>query len=148
MRARIRCEAGGPAGMLAASIYVCPYVRERRPAGSGINPLPAEHTPVGGLCLARLSLDGLVEHELAVLDRVDPVVRERGVAVLVDRVRAEHGLAVLGREDGLDDVGLLTRLGALDRVEGEAHGLVAVDRVRIRMGLAVLLGEGLEELLA
>src|SRR5215217_4905673 len=100
MRARIRCEAGGPAGMLAASMYECPYVRKGDRPGEE-SPLPAEHTPVGGLCLGRLGLDGLVEHELAVLDGVDAVVGERGVAVLVDRVRAEHGLAILGGEEGL-----------------------------------------------
>src|SRR3954447_3660056 len=110
MRALIRCEAGGPAGMLAASMYVCPYVRKGDRPGSGLPPLPAEHTPVGGLCLAGLSLDGLVEGQLAILDGVDAVVGERRIAVFVDRVRAEHGLTVLGGEEGLDDVGLRTGL--------------------------------------
>src|SRR3954454_19898259 len=119
MRARTRCEAGGPAGMLAASIDVCVPTSEKATGRKRVNPLPAEHTPVGGPCLAGLRLDGLVERQVAVLDRVDAVVGQRRVAVLVDRVRAEHRLAVLGGEEGLDDVALVTGLGTVDRVQRE-----------------------------
>src|SRR4051794_32571911 len=102
--------------------------RERR------SPLPAEHTPMGGglwpfFGLAGLRLDRLVELQLAVLDLVDAVVGERGVAVLVDRVGAEDAVAVLGVEQRLLDVFLRAVAGALDRVQREAHGLIAVDRV-------------------
>src|SRR3954470_14254922 len=101
-----------------------------------------------GLCgLAGLRLDRLVELQLAVVDAVGAVIGERRVAVLVDRVVAEHALAVLGREEGLLDIGLLPGLGTLDGVEGQLHRLIAVERVRIRVLHAVLLGERLEELL-
>ena len=50
---------------------------------------------------AGLSLDRGVELQLTAVDRVDAVVGEGGVAVLVDRVRAEHALAVLGVEERL-----------------------------------------------
>src|SRR4051812_48439639 len=110
----MRCEAGGPAGVLAASIESLCKGERGRPGRKGDrpgaeNPLPAEHTPMGGgglwpVGLLALRLDRLVELQLAVDDLVRAVVGERGVAVLVDRVRAEHALAVLGGEQRLDDV--------------------------------------------
>src|SRR4051794_27228893 len=101
-----------------------------RRAGSGTVPLPAEHTPNsgGGLWprgLVGLSLDRLVELQLAVFDAICAVIGERRVAVLVDRVGAEHALAVLGLKEGLLDA-FLGAVGALDRVQREAHGLIAV----------------------
>src|SRR4051812_42845932 len=80
----------------------------------------------------RRRLDRLVELQLAALDLVQTVVGERGVAILVDGVRAEHALAVLRVEDGLEDLLLGAVARALDRVQGEVHRLVAVDGVRLR----------------
>src|SRR4051794_36036880 len=100
-----RCEATGLfAGMLAASMTVFPGRRRNEGRGRTV-PSPAERYDFAGW-LAGLRLDRLIEGQLAVLDSVDAVVRQRRVAVLVDRVRAEHRLTVLGREQGLDDVGL------------------------------------------
>src|SRR4051812_2633381 len=82
------------------------------------------------LAAGGLSLDDLVEDELAALDSGSAVVRQRGVAVLVDVVLAEHRVAPLRLEERVDDglavVALVAR--ALDRVEDDAHRLVAVDR--------------------
>src|SRR4051795_1758805 len=84
--------------------------------------------PAGALCPGRqpdallllLRLDDLVERQLAALDAVSAVVRQRRVAVLVDRVRPQHGLAVLDLEEGVDDglavVALVPRV--LDGLEG------------------------------
>src|SRR5215218_1129813 len=91
--------------------------------------------------LADVRLDLLGVRRLSVLDDVQAVVRQRRVAVGIDRVGAEHALAILRRQqrrgDRLAVVGLVT--GALERVEGEGHRLVAVDRVRID-GLRLVLG--------
>src|SRR4051794_28138230 len=76
-----------------------------------------------------LRLDRLVERQLAVVDLVDAVVREGRIAVLVDRVGAEHALAILRGEQRLEDLLLVARACALDGVEREVHRLVAVDRV-------------------
>src|SRR5207244_9279957 len=64
-------------------------------------------------------LDHLVEDELAVLDAVSAVVRERRVAVLVDGVLPEDRVTVLDVEERVDDgravVALVT--GVLDRLQ-------------------------------
>src|SRR5690348_12757775 len=99
-----RCEATGLfAGMLAASMTSSSGAEKERRPGAGCRPRPERYDFAGWL--AGLSLDRLIEGQLAVLDAVDAIVGQRRVAVLVDRVRAEHRLAVLGREQGLDDVG-------------------------------------------
>src|SRR3954452_19006615 len=123
-------------------VWVSEGCGERRPGHAA----PAGGQPQG---LGRLGLDHLVEDELAAFDPVSAVVGQRRVAVLVDRVRAEHGLTVLDLvervDDGLAVASLVT--GVLDRLQGDAHRLVAVDRVglgiRAVLGLVVL-----EELLA
>src|SRR5215210_6960639 len=127
----------GPAGTDAASM-VWKLLRTPRAGGGKFRHRPIRRKEA---CLVGRCLDGLVELQLATLDRVDAVVRQRGVAVLVERVRAEHALAVLGLEERLEDVLLLAGAGALDRVQRQAHGLVAVDGVRVRVLVAVLLLE-------
>jgi len=64
-------------------------------------------------------LDLLGVRRDAVLDRVQAVVRQRRVAVGIDRVGPQHALAVRRGEQRLDDVGAIVALGAgaLDRVE-------------------------------
>ena len=79
---------------------------------------------------AGLRLDRVVELELAVLDAVDAVVAQRRVAVVVDRVGAEHALAVGRLEQGGDDVGLGRCPGARSR---RARGASPRSR-RSRMG--------------
>src|SRR3954464_239687 len=93
-----------------------------------------------------LRLEDLVEDQLAVLDDVRAVVRQRGVAVLVDRVLAEDRIAVLDLEERVDDGLAVVALvaGVLDREQRDLHRLVAVDRVRLGV-LAVLLLERVEE---
>src|SRR3954462_12017250 len=108
------------------AVFVVAGERRRRrpgreaPAGSSLRPLA-------------LGLDDLVEDELAALDAVPAVVRQGGVAVLVDRVLAQDRLTVLDLEEGVDDrlavVALVT--GVLDRLQRDAHRLVPVDRVRL-----------------
>src|SRR3954447_4312907 len=95
-----------------------------------------------------LGRESPVAPPLALDHLVGAVIGERRIAVLVDRVGAEDALAILGREQRLDDVGLLAGLGALNRVDGQLHGLIAVDRVRVGVGDAVLLRVVLEERLA
>src|SRR3954468_16088481 len=108
--------------------------------------------PRGNLTLLlRRCLDRLLERRVAGrADLVHAVVGEGRVAVLVERVRAQNGVGVLGVEQSLQDGGLVVALvaEALDRVEAELHGLIAVDRVRIRMRVVVLGLVGLQELLA
>src|SRR3954454_8951652 len=101
--------------------------------------------------LAGLCLDDLVERQLAVIDLVDAVIGQAGIAVLVDRVGAENAVPVLRLEDGVHDslpgeIALVTR--TLDRVEHQGHRLVAVDGIRVRRGHVVLGAVVLEELLA
>src|SRR5215210_1527994 len=73
-----------------------------------------------------LRLDGLVEHELAALDEVAAVERQRRVAIIVDLVGTEDALRLLGVEERLDGLGAVAAaLG--DGVERRGHGLVAVD---------------------
>src|SRR3954449_132890 len=96
-----------------------------------------------------LGLDDLVEHELAVVDRVSAVVGDRCVTVGVDGVRPEDRRAVLDVVEPLDHVLAAVALVAsvLDRLEGRVHGLIAIDRVRL--GVAAVLGlEVAEELLS
>src|SRR5215207_1640498 len=120
-------RTAGAAGTVAASMV---SVASQNAQGPGAEvPPPAART--SGSVLVGRCLDGLVELQLAAVDRVDAVVREGRVAVLVDRVGAEHAGAILGVEDRLQHVLLLAGLGALDRVQGQAHGLIAVDGVRI-----------------
>src|SRR5215216_327601 len=99
---------------------------------------------------AALGLDRLHELQLTVLDLVETVVRQRGVAVLVDVVRTENAVATLGvlqqlLPHRLTVVGLVA--SALQRVERQLHGLVAVDGIRVRLIDAVLRLERVEELL-
>src|SRR3981189_818794 len=130
-------RAGGGAEavsvMDAASIGVRPRGEGpgSRPAGRG-GPGPAAGGHEAWLADGR-GLDHLVEDELAALDAVSAVVRQRGVAVLVDRVLAEDRTAVLDLEERVDDGLLVVALvtGVLDRLEGDAHRLVPVDRVRL-----------------
>src|ERR1700750_3212660 len=87
--------AGWLAGMLAASKAGF-LDDDRNASGRGRERHPRPWlTTVSRLCLAP-GLDGLIERQLAVLDGVRAVGGQRGVAVLVDRVRAQHGAAVLG----------------------------------------------------
>src|SRR5829696_5730100 len=134
----------GLAGTVAASM-LCSFSKTPV-AGRGNFSAPGRGRQEA--CLVGRCLDGLVELQLAAVDRVDAVVREGRITVLVDGVRAEHALAVLRIEDRLEDVLLLAGLGALDRVQRQAHGLIAVDGVRVRVLVAVLLLEVREELLA
>src|SRR5690242_6114990 len=86
--------------------------------------------------ILRLRLDGVVKRRVAVrADLVDPVVGQRRVADLVERVRAEDRAPVPGREERSEDRALVVALGAelADRVHAELGHLVAVDRVRVRM---------------
>src|SRR5215210_3398686 len=146
MNARSRSPfTAGLAGTDAASMVVELLRTPRAGGGKLFRPRPIQRQEA---CLVGRCLDGLVELQLATLDRVDAVVRQRRVAVLVERVRAEHALAVLRLEDRLEHVLLLAGAGALDRVQRQAHGLVAVDGVRVRGLVAVLLLEVGEELLA
>src|SRR5215213_9738606 len=99
---------------------------------------------------AGLGLHRLFVLQLATLDRVDAVVGERGVAVLVDVVGAEHRLTTLRCEQRVDH--LLT-IGAvrpelLAGVEDQLHGLVPVDGIWVGILLTVLGREVVEELLA
>src|SRR4051812_4646099 len=79
--ARMRCEAGGPAGMLAASIECGLGGRragpERQPAGSGRSAPGRAYAyrrrPMAFRLVGR-GLDRLVEHALAVLYAVGAVV--------------------------------------------------------------------------
>src|SRR4051812_271123 len=137
---------GGACGWGTDAASMCP-----RRAASQVRVPPANRA--GGtlqnlIALGRVGLDHLVEDELAALDSVAAVVRQRGVAVLVDVVGAEHGLPALDLEElvdhGLAVVALGT--GVLDRQERDAHGLVAVDGVGLGV-LAVLRLELLEEVL-
>src|SRR6476659_6890692 len=100
------------------------------------------------LWLGGLRLDDLVEDELAADDAISSVIRQRGVATTVDRVLAEHRVAVLDLEERVDDGLLVVALvpGVLDGQQGDLHRLVAVDRVGLRV-LAELLLERLEEVL-
>src|SRR5262245_17373562 len=78
----------------------------------GVWPEPAGRTVVRpadpytftrlGLAPVDLGLDDLVEHQLATLDLVSAVVGEGRVAVGVDRVLAQHRVAVLDVEELLD----------------------------------------------
>src|SRR3954469_12758841 len=136
-------RTAGAAGTVAASMVWIASQNGRAPGGD-FSPLPAPRT--SGSVLAAPCLDRLVELQLATVDRVDAVVGERRVAVLVDRVGAEHTLAVLRLEERLEHVLLLAGLGTLDGVQGEAHRLIAVDGVRVGVLVAVLLLEVREEL--
>src|SRR5690349_4243218 len=69
--------------------------------GEDISPPPAG--PAGWRSGGGLRLEHLAEDELSVLDDVRAVVRQRGVAVLVDRVLPEDRLAVLDLEERVDD---------------------------------------------
>src|SRR5215208_5700848 len=129
--------AGTEAASMCCQLQSAGGPRSRAPGRSGVRS--------GALALC---LDRLVERQLSTLDGIGAVVRERGVAVLVDRVRAEHALAVLRGEDLLEDLRLVVRARALDGVDEQAHRLVAVDRVRIGVLLTVLGRELVEELLA
>src|SRR5215208_6751008 len=145
MNARSRSpRTAGLAGTVAASMVL---VASQNGRGPGAEISAPGRSSVRSVLVGRC-LDGLVERQLAALDRVDAVVREGRVAILVDGVRAEHAGAILRLEDRLQHVRLLARAGALDGVQREAHGLVAVDGVRVGVLLAVLLLEVSEELLA
>jgi hypothetical protein len=88
----------------------------------------ADSAPWVGL---ELGLDAAIKGELVVLDPVDPVGGEGDVAVLVDRIGAEHALAVLGREQLIDDGGAVAAVlaGALDVLE-ELDGVVGGEEQR------------------
>src|SRR5215208_3048160 len=145
MNARSRSpRTAGLAGTVAASMV---SVASQNGRGPGAEISAPGRSSVRSVLVGRC-LDGLVERQLAALDRVDAVVREGRVAILVDGVRAEHAGAILRLEDRLQHVRLLARAGALDGVQREAHGLVAVDGVRVGVLLAVLLLEVSEELLS
>src|SRR3954466_2363015 len=112
----------------------------------GLGSLPA-------LGQERLGVDRAGERQLAADDLVDPVLRDRRVALGIDAVGAEHALAVLRLEERVDDVGTgdvlrPVRARLLDRVEQQLRRLVAVDGVRIGRATAVLLLVLLEELRA
>src|SRR5215212_10267580 len=75
---------------------------------------------------AALGLDRLHELQLSGLDRVETVVGQRGVTVLVDVVRPQDAVAALRvleklLPDGLTVVGLVA--SGLKRVQGELHRL-------------------------
>src|SRR5215217_3236969 len=84
--------------------------------------------------LAGRRLDHLVEHQLSALGLVSAVVAQRGVAVGVDRVRPQRALAILRREERVDDCGaIVAALG--DCVADDRHRLVAIDGVRVDLVL-------------
>src|SRR3954452_7668586 len=94
--------------------------------------------PCGDLLGRRRCCDLRVERRKSLLDHVQAVIGEGGVAVLVDAVRADHALAVLRGEDRVHDglprgldVAAELRLRALQRIQAEGHRLVAVDGVRV-----------------
>src|SRR3954465_6866673 len=135
-----RFRGGAPAGVSgidAASMERDPsgLDRSRRPAGRrpvlGAPPLAVRM--LRSWSGAGLRLQDLAEDELAALHDVRAVVRQRGVAVLVDRVAAEDGVAVLDLVERVDHrlavVALVARV--LDRQQRDLHRLVAVDRVRL-----------------
>src|SRR5215208_4197603 len=99
---------------------------------------------------AGLGLHRLLVLQLAAVDRVHAVVGERGVAVLVDVVGAEHRLTTLRGEQCVDH--LLTiravRPELLAGVDDQLHGLVPVDGIWVGILLTVLGREVVEELLA
>src|SRR5216117_1995640 len=105
--------------------------RERggRPDRSGFPPRFC-HYP--GPLLGRELLDERPGAALA--DRAREL-RQRGVAVRVERPLAENAVVVLGAHDIGHDrravIGLVARLG--DRREDDLAGLVTVDRVRVRV---------------
>src|ERR1700754_4310106 len=111
------CESPWPPAMRGRAAWPAPVTGRSFTCGSA----------------ARVGLDDLVERQLAVLDLVQTVIGERGVAVLVDVVRAEHRLTALGRvhlvDDGLALVALVA--GLLYGVQDELHRLVPVDGVRL-----------------
>src|SRR6185437_4770695 len=110
----------GRAGRVAASISGS--FSERAAAGSEPSPAPGLRRHWVAISAAGLGLDDLLELHLSTLECEDAVVGQRRVAVLVDRVRPEHALAVLGVEQRLQHVLLLAGLRTLDRVDREAHG--------------------------
>src|SRR4051794_2245758 len=118
-------RGGGLVGAEAASIGTVEVTPAEGTAGAAPSPVPAS-------CLL-LRDDLLLVLRHSCLDRVEAVVRERRVAVLVDRVRPDDRLAVLRVEERLDDGGAIVGLGAgaLQRVEGQSHRLVPVDPVRV-----------------
>src|SRR4051794_31169898 len=71
--------------------------------------------PTSRANLGGRGLDDLVEGELAAFDAVSAVVRQRRVAVLVDRVGAQDGLPVLDLVERVDHgllvVALVTGVG-------------------------------------
>src|SRR4051812_262722 len=81
-----------------------------------------------------LGLHCLGEHQLAALDGVRAVERERGVTVLVDLVRPEDAVLLLGREERVHRL-LAVAATLRDGVEHGAHGLIAVHRIRIDLVL-------------
>src|SRR3954451_24645457 len=101
--------------------------------------------PCGDLLGRRRLRDLRVERRKSLLDHVQAVIGESGVAVLVDAVGADHALAVLRGQDrvhdglaGRLDVTAELRLRALQRVQAEGHRLVSVDGVRVD-GLGLVL---------
>src|ERR1700743_2668192 len=77
----------------------------------------------------RLQEDGVARRT----DLVETVRLQGRVPVLVEPVGAEHGIAILDREQRLEHVGAVVPIGsqARDRVEPELHRLVTVDGIRI-----------------
>src|SRR5687767_1512929 len=92
----------GRAGRAAASMGRS-YAGARGPGA--YRPAPAAPADSAGGDQALVGDDLLRVLGLAALDHVEPVVGERGVPVLVDRVGAEHALAVLLLEKQLGHLG-------------------------------------------
>src|SRR3954471_19190891 len=98
VRTAVQKVEGGRTATEAASKSVSltlPVRGAGRPEG---RPAYANWCVLAGLCL-----DDLVERQLAVIDLVDAVIGQAGVAVLVDRVGAEDAVAILRVEDRVHD---------------------------------------------
>src|SRR3954469_5665115 len=120
-RTAVQKVEGGRTATEAASNCL-PLTLPERVAGRPRGPARLRELVSAGLCL-----DHLVERQLAVIDLVDAVIGQAGVAVLVDRVGAEDTVAILRLEDRVHDslpadVALVAR--TLDRVEHQGHRLV------------------------
>src|SRR3954447_11825113 len=89
----------------------------------------------------RPRLDDVVEDEPAVLHAVGAVLGQRGVPVLVDRVSAEHRIAVLDVEERVDHrLALVAPLArVVDGQQRHLHRLVAVDRIGRGLAAVALL---------